>query len=187
MAQQNPFDISTSGPTSTMLTDATNNTAKANAALSAPANTANFNAADATGYDAAKMNATTYDPTKATANNWNVNSDQTVAGQVNGLISQNSPLLQQTQTKALEQANQRGLLNSSMAVGAAQSALYSAALPIAQADAATSQIQVDDRHASTGVLRQATTQVDRQRRAADSPGNSRNRNHLAGSDLTVAL
>lgn len=98
----------------------------------------------AAGYDAAlgsdqtaKATSTGYTPaTTPTTNNWNVTEDQTVAGQVKGLISANSPLMQQAETKALQQANQRGLLNSSMAVGAAQDATINAALPIAQADAA---------------------------------------------------
>lgn len=66
---------------------------------------------------------------------WNVQPDQTVAGQVKKIIDTNSPLSQQAETRSLQQSNARGLLNSSMAVGAGQSALYDAVLPIAQADA----------------------------------------------------
>jgi hypothetical protein len=53
-----------------------------------------------------------------------------------GIISQNSPLLQQARTGALQQANSRGLLNSSIAQTAGDSAVYNAAVPIAQSDAA---------------------------------------------------
>lgn len=75
--------------------------------------------------------------TTPTTNNWNVTEDQTVAGQVKGLIAANSPLQQQAETRALQKVNERGLLNSSLAVGAGQAALYDAALPIATADAAS--------------------------------------------------
>lgn len=64
-------------------------------------------------------------------------STMTVQGQLAGLISSGNPLLVQAQTRAAQQANRRGLLNSSMAVGAGESALYDAAMPIAQADAGT--------------------------------------------------
>lgn len=68
---------------------------------------------------------------------WNVTPDQTVQGQVKNIIDQNSPLMQQADTRSLQNMNTRGLINSSMAVGAGQAALYDAALPIASADAST--------------------------------------------------
>lgn len=89
--------------------------------------------------------ASTYAPTTTPATSissyvptqWNVGNDQTVQGQVNGIIAENSPLMQQAETRAKQQMNERGLMNSSMAVGAGQAALYDAALPIAQQDAST--------------------------------------------------
>lgn len=60
---------------------------------------------------------------------------ETVNGQVQGIINQNSPLMQQAQAQALQRANDRGLGDSSLAVGAAQGAVLSAATPIANADA----------------------------------------------------
>lgn len=80
------------------------------------------------GYEARQL----ADPTK-----WNVDDNQTVAGQVRNLINENNPLQQQAATRAKQQMNQSGLLNSSMAVQAGQAAMYDAALPIAQADAGT--------------------------------------------------
>lgn len=80
----------------------------------------------------ANATAASYDPTK-----WNVNNDQTVQGQVKNIIDANSPLMQQADTRSKQQMNSRGLMNSSMAIGAGQAALYDAALPIAQADAQT--------------------------------------------------
>lgn len=72
-----------------------------------------------------------------TAANWEVKPNQTVQSQVKDIIAENSPLMQQAETRSLQQANKRGLMNSSIAVGAGQSALYDAAAPIAAADAAT--------------------------------------------------
>lgn len=60
---------------------------------------------------------------------------QTVQGQIKGIIDANSPLMQQAETRSLQQSNSRGLINSSMAVGAGQAALYDAAMPIAASDA----------------------------------------------------
>ncbi len=62
---------------------------------------------------------------------------QTVQGQLAAILSGGSPLLSQAQTRAEQQMQRRGLVNSSMAAGAAESALYDAALPIAQQDAST--------------------------------------------------
>ena len=78
------------------------------------------------------------DAAQATAQQATVDpATMTVQGQLAGLISSGSPLLVQAQTRAAQEANRRGLLNSSIAVGAGESALYDAAMPIAQADADT--------------------------------------------------
>jgi hypothetical protein len=69
--------------------------------------------------------------------NWQITPDQTVAQQVNGLVQADSPLMQQARTAGDQQAQSRGLLNSSIGIKAAQDSVYNAALPIAQADAAT--------------------------------------------------
>lgn len=76
--------------------------------------------------------ATGYDP-KAFA----VTSDQTVQGQLKGLINDDSPLMQQAKTRALQDQNARGTTNSTMAIQAGQQAVIGAALPIAQQDAST--------------------------------------------------
>lgn len=72
------------------------------------------------------------DPTK-----WNVTPNQTVAGQITSILDPNSPIIQQARTQGLELANDRGLLNSSIGETAAMNSAYSAALPIASADAST--------------------------------------------------
>ncbi len=85
-------------------------------------------------YDTANVG---YSAEQATGFDYNVSNNQTVANQLQGIIAAESPLMQQAQTRSMQGMNERGLLNSSMAVGAGQSALYDAALPIAQADAET--------------------------------------------------
>ena len=59
----------------------------------------------------------------------------TVAGQMESLLSKDSPYLTQARTRAAEGMNARGLLNSSIAIGAGEAAAYDAALPIASQDA----------------------------------------------------
>lgn len=121
---KNPFDLSTNTG-SDLLTAATG-------ALAAP-ETTGYNAAtaDASGYDATQSNAFGYNPTQ-----WDVDaSQQTVQGQMAGILAANSPLLRQAQATSLAQMNRRGLANSSMAVGAGQQAVINTAMPIAQQDA----------------------------------------------------
>ena len=124
----NPFDLSTTTGNE-MLTAATT-------AIAAPTTTG-YNAATsgATGYTAEDNTGVGY-----TASNWDIDTDktkdsQTVQGQVQGLIAANSPLMQQAEAASKQQMNQRGLLNTSMAVGAGQEAVIKQALPIAQQDA----------------------------------------------------
>lgn len=62
--------------------------------------------------------------------------DTSVAGMVKDITSQESPLMQQARTDAAKLANRRGLMNSSIAVGAAQDAVIRSALPIASQDSA---------------------------------------------------
>lgn len=61
----------------------------------------------------------------------------TVAGQLQSLLSSDSPYLSENRRQATEQAGARGLLNSSIAAGAGQRAAIQSALPIAQQDAET--------------------------------------------------
>lgn len=68
-------------------------------------------------------------------------SYQTVDQAYNQLVNQNSPMMQQAKAVAARQAAQRGLGNSSMAIGAAQAAQAEAAIPMAQQMASQSQQQ----------------------------------------------
>lgn len=64
-----------------------------------------------------------------------VDTNSTVEGRLNGLISSNSPYIQAARASAQRQANSRGLLNSSIAAGSGELAAIQSALPIAQQDA----------------------------------------------------
>lgn len=72
-----------------------------------------------------------------TTKQWAPSADQTVAGQMDKIIATDSPTQQRAAVRADQQMNARGLVNSSMAVGAGQAAVMDAALPIAQQDAST--------------------------------------------------
>jgi hypothetical protein len=61
----------------------------------------------------------------------------TVQGQMQGLLASDSPYINLARQQAAEQANSRGLLNSSIAASAGQRAAIGSALPIAQQDAQT--------------------------------------------------
>jgi len=64
----------------------------------------------------------------------NSNESMTSAGRLDQMLESDSALMQRAQTQGLQQANQRGLLNSSMAVGAAQGAMIDRAQPFALQD-----------------------------------------------------
>ena len=68
---------------------------------------------------------------------WSVAPDQTVEGRIESITKKSSPLMQLAESRAAAKMNERGLLNTSLAVGAGQTALYEAAMPMAQQDAAT--------------------------------------------------
>lgn len=62
-------------------------------------------------------------------------SKETVAGQLDTLTAKESPLMTRARTGAMQAANARGLMNSSIAAGAGEAAAIDSALPIATADA----------------------------------------------------
>lgn len=61
--------------------------------------------------------------------------EDTTAGQMEKLLSSDSPYLEAARTRGKQFAGQRGLLSSSMAAGATEAEAIKAALPIAQQDA----------------------------------------------------
>lgn len=66
---------------------------------------------------------------------WTPENDQ-VDAEVTRITSQNTPIMKQAATTGLKMANRRGLMNSSMAVGAAQNEVIKTALPMASQNAA---------------------------------------------------
>ena len=66
-----------------------------------------------------------------------VTPEQLVQFQLNQILDSNSPIVQAARTRGLQFANQRGLLNSSIAAQASEQAAIDSALQIAQQDAAT--------------------------------------------------
>lgn len=90
----------------------------------------------ATGYDGQGYDATQTGPTnEATATTRTVQANETIQGQLQGIIDSNSPLITRARARAKDEANARGLVNSTMAVQAGEAAAYDVALPIAQFDA----------------------------------------------------
>jgi hypothetical protein len=63
-------------------------------------------------------------------------SEQQVDAELTRILGKDSPLLAQARAQAAQQANARGLQNSSMAAGMSQDAMVKAALPMAQQNAA---------------------------------------------------
>lgn len=126
MAEDNLLDAATTSGTTTGQTWSPTNGLLATSTLAASPAQATISEAD---------------PATATAATRALDQNELVSNNVNNLIKQDSPLMQQATTKAAEASNSRGLLNSSMAVGAAQGAVMDRAVPIAQADAnATSNV-----------------------------------------------
>ncbi len=66
-----------------------------------------------------------------------VTSQETVKGQIAGILDEESPILTTARTRAKEKSAERGLQNTSMAVQAGEQAVIESALPIAQQDAET--------------------------------------------------
>lgn len=66
---------------------------------------------------------------------WNIDFDSTVQGRLQNLMAKDSPLMEQARSRAMQKANASGLLNSSMAATAGESAMLDAGLDIAKADA----------------------------------------------------
>lgn len=92
-----------------------------------------------------------------------VPEDDSVATRLNTLTASSNPYIKQARAGALQGANRRGLLNSSMAAGAGEGAAIAAALPIASQDAQAStnktltgmQLASADRNASLTAALQA--------------------------------
>ncbi len=121
-------------------------------------------------YGAAQSTATTPTATGYDAKQLSVDPNQTVQGQLDTITSKSSPLMQQAERRARESMNSRGLLNSSLAIGAGQDAMIGQALPIAQQDAQT-------------YSNAAIKNVDSTNAALNFGANAKNQASLAGAQL----
>jgi len=78
-----------------------------------------------------------------------VQDNETVSGQMTGLLDENSDYIKQARHQGAQAAAGRGLLNSSFGAGSSQAAAIKAAMPIAQQDAATYSRQAMTNQAAT--------------------------------------
>ena len=83
-----------------------------------------------------------------------VTPNELVNNQLNALLQSNSAYMRNAELRGRELANNRGLLNSSIAAGNAQRASLEAAMPIAQADAQVYRDANDQNFQSLSQLRQ---------------------------------
>lgn len=90
---------------------------------------------DATTYEAGSRGSGGYSADTMNAFMGEVTPEALVEKRMLGLLDQNNDYMRNANTKGLQYANQRGLINSSIAAGAARQAALEAALPIAQQDA----------------------------------------------------
>lgn len=82
------------------------------------------------------IGTTSIDPSKLATRT--VDADkETVSGQINSLLSENSPVLQQARSDAMRSANDRGMLNSAMAASGGTDAVIRSAAAIGQQNAST--------------------------------------------------
>lgn len=88
--------------------------------------------------------------------------DDNVVTQTTGLMAGDSPLIKQARSQGEAAANRRGLLNSSISVGASQGAAYAAAIPLASQQSA--QLHAKNLTAQQGVQ---TGQLNEQQNIAE--------------------
>ena len=103
------------------------------------------NMLDNTGPAAPNVNAMGVDPEKRSVDA----AKETVSGQLDSLLAKDSAYTNRARAGAMQTANKRGLLNSSMAAGAGEAAAIDAALPIANADAQVYQNAAKDNQTVT--------------------------------------
>lgn len=126
---------------------------------------------------------TTMDPTLRTVDPGN----ETVSGQLSKILSTDSPYMTAAKGGAMDYANSRGLLNSSMAAEAGQSAAIKSALPVATADAnvyGTAAAQNQNASNTAGQLNASETNTTAKFNAGEANTAER---QVAGAQLTQGL
>lgn len=81
-----------------------------------------------------------------------------IYGLASGFVGQNNPMMRSARTTGLQQANSRGLLNSSMGIQAAQKSAIDAALPAAA--------QMSQQNSATNLQRENIAAYDREKAAS---------------------
>jgi hypothetical protein len=92
--------------------------------------------------------------TQATQTPWDVTPNQTVQQQTEDIVAKDSPLMQQARSLSNQQMNARGLINSSMAIGAGEDAVLGKAIQIGAQDANTYASSAQANAASANALAQ---------------------------------
>lgn len=113
------------------------------------------------------MALTSEDARRATDAATGAGGTNTAARRLTDLTKTDNPLMTQSRTSGLQMANQRGMLNSSIAAGASEGAAIAAAAPIATADA---QLGESSRQADLNRTQQVTLQEGDQAFQGDQAG-----------------
>ena len=100
-------------------------------------------APEAVGYEAKGYEAEGYQALQGVAKT----TAENVSDAIQRITGQDSPIMQRAVAQATAEANRRGLLNSSMAAGAAQGAILDRAFQIAQSDVQNEQFNVAQQNA----------------------------------------
>jgi hypothetical protein len=100
----------------------------------------------------------------------NVTEQETSTYHLNNMLQQDSPYLQQARQGAMQTANSRGLLNSSIAAGAGEQAAIQAAAPFAQFDAQAYQNRANQNQQFQNAANQYNAEADNQRYMAGYQG-----------------
>lgn len=113
--------------------------------------TTNTTDTDILGNTLKSADTTTYDPALRGIDP----NKETVQGQLSGILAKGGDYIEKARADSAGVANSRGLLNSSIAAGAGESAAIGAALPIAQADAGIYGTASRDNQAATNTSLQS--------------------------------
>lgn len=97
-----------------------------------------------------------------------VNPNELTSTQLDNILSSGSPLMQRAASLGRQTAASRGLLNSSLAAGAAQTSMIDAATPIAQANAGAYETAAGQNLANTQQANIQNAQTDYNRETANA-------------------
>ncbi len=116
--------------------------------------------------------------------------DDDVAAQVAEITSKGTPVMRQARSAGMRQANTRGVLNSTMAIQAAEDSAYRVAVPIASQNAAQratrNQIRLDAGYQGERQERDIAAQLERMRTQAGFDTTARSENFGYQSRLNEA-